>query len=118
MAAADTVITPPPLRKRGARASGDALRPLNSRFRGNNGRGEPPTAAEIREAIRGEALAMGFDAVGFAAAHLADHARTDLREYIERGYHGDMRWLADTAGRRGDPQTLWHEARTVVVLGL
>src|SRR4029077_20115020 len=76
------------------------------------------TSATIREAIRGHALALGFDAVGFAAAHLADRARADLREYIERGYHGDMGWLADTAARRGDPQTLWPEARTIVVLGL
>ena len=75
-------------------------------------------SAEIREAIRGEALALGFDAVGFAAAHLAERARADLGEYLERGYHGDMGWLADTAARRGDPQTLWPEARTVVVLGL
>src|SRR5688572_3022602 len=74
--------------------------------------------AAIREAIRAQALAMGFDAVGFAAAHLAERARADLREYLDRGYHGDMGWLAATAARRGDPQTLWPEARTVVVLGL
>ena len=61
---------------------------------------------------------MGFDAVGFAAARLADAARADLAEYIGRGYHGDMGWLAHTAERRGDPRTLWPEARTVVVLGL
>jgi epoxyqueuosine reductase len=29
-----------------------------------------------------------------------------------------MGWLAATAERRGDPQTLWPEARTIVVLGL
>ena len=29
-----------------------------------------------------------------------------------------MGWLADTAARRGDPQTLWAEARSVVVLGV
>jgi epoxyqueuosine reductase len=79
---------------------------------------EKQASATIREAIRGHALALGFDAVGFAAAHLADAARADLREYLERGYHGDMGWLADTSARRGDPQTLWPEARTVVVLGL
>ena len=50
-------------------------------------------SAEIREAIRGQALAMGFDAVGFAAAHLAERARADLGEFLERGYHGDMGWL-------------------------
>jgi epoxyqueuosine reductase len=77
-----------------------------------------PDSAEIREAIRAEALALGFDAVGFAAAHLAEQARADLGEFLERGYHGDMGWLADTRARRGDPQTLWPEARTIVVLGL
>jgi epoxyqueuosine reductase len=74
--------------------------------------------AAIREAIREEALARGFDAVGFAEAHLADSARADLAEFLARGYHGEMGWLAANAARRGDPQTLWHGARTVVVLGL
>ncbi len=51
-------------------------------------------------------------------AQLAEAARDGLREYLARGYHGDMGWLAETAARRGDPQVLWPEARTVVVLGL
>jgi epoxyqueuosine reductase len=74
--------------------------------------------ADIREAIRAEALAIGFDAVGFAEARLAERARADLAEYLARGHHGDMGWLAATAARRGDPQTLWPEARSVVVLGV
>jgi epoxyqueuosine reductase len=76
------------------------------------------SADPIREAIRERALASGFDAVGFAEAHLDAEARAGLGEYIARGYHGDMGWLAGTAARRGDPQALWPEARTVVVLGV
>ena len=72
----------------------------------------------IREAIRDRALACGFDAVGFAEARLDADARAGLREFIARGYHGDMGWLAGTVTRRGDPQALWPEARTVVVLGV
>src|SRR6201987_821236 len=71
----------------------------------------------IREAIRDRALASGFDAVGFAEAHLDAEARAGLGEFIARGYHGDMGWLAGTAARRGDARGMWHEARTVVVLG-
>jgi epoxyqueuosine reductase len=99
----------------GARREPEAL---GSRFRGNDGERERETAVEIREAIREEALAMGFDAVGFAEARLAEQARADLGEFLARGYHGDMGWLAATAERRGDPQILWREARTIVVLGL
>jgi epoxyqueuosine reductase len=72
----------------------------------------------IREAIRDRALSSGFDAVGFAEARLDADAREGLREFIARGYHGDMGWLAGTEARRGDPQVLWPEARTVVVLGI
>jgi epoxyqueuosine reductase len=75
-------------------------------------------ADPIREAIRDRALASGFDAVGFAEAYLDAEARAGLGEFIARGYHGDMGWLAGTAARRGDPQALWREARTVVVLGV
>src|SRR5215472_15598642 len=75
-------------------------------------------ADPVREAIRDRALACGFDAVGFAEARLAEEARAGLSEFIARGYHGDMGWLAATAARRGDPQVLWPEARTVVVLGV
>jgi epoxyqueuosine reductase len=75
-------------------------------------------ADPIREAIRDRAFACSFDAVGFAEARLADEARAGLGEFIARGYHGDMGWLAGTAGRRADPQALWPKARTVVVLGV
>ncbi len=75
-------------------------------------------ADPIREAIRDRALSWGFDAVGFAEARLDSEARDGLREFIARGYHGDMGWLAGTAARRGNPQALWPEARTVVVLGI
>jgi epoxyqueuosine reductase len=75
-------------------------------------------AASIREAIRDRALSSGFDAVGFAEARLDAEARDGLREFIARGYHGDMGWLAGTEARRGDPRVLWPEARTVVVLGI
>src|SRR6516165_8310258 len=71
----------------------------------------------IREAIRDRALSSGFDAVGFAEARLGTEARAGLQEFIARGYHGGMGWLAGTAARRGDPQVLWPEARTRVVLG-
>ena len=75
-------------------------------------------SAEIKTAIRGKALALGFDAVGFAPPHLAPAARANLAEFLARGYHGDMGWLADRARERADPASLWSEVRSVVVLGL
>jgi epoxyqueuosine reductase len=71
-----------------------------------------------RQQIRAHAMALGFDAVGFAPAILSDEAKAGLSGFIQAGYCGDMGWLADKAERRRDPQALWPEARSVVVLGL
>ncbi|MDY0871427.1 tRNA epoxyqueuosine(34) reductase QueG [Dongia rigui] len=75
-------------------------------------------AADIKAAIRAQALAAGFDAVGFAPAQLAPEAKGRLQEFLNAGRHGDMGWMVEKADRRGDPQTLWPAARSVVVLGL
>jgi epoxyqueuosine reductase len=74
--------------------------------------------ADPKSAIRERALALGFDAVGFAAAALGVEARTNLAAYLSEGYHGDMGWLAARADQRIDPRALWPEAKSVVVLGM
>ncbi len=79
---------------------------------------KPQPRDGIRAEIRDKALASGFDAVGFAPAALSDADRQNLADYLARGYHGDMGWLADKADRRGDPGVLWPDARSVVVVGL
>ncbi len=76
----------------------------------------PPT--DLREAIRHQALGLGFDAVGFAAAELRQDAREGLAAFLARGYHGDMGWMAANVERRGEPRRLWPGARSIVALGL
>ena len=80
------------------------------------------TPGELRDAIRAEALRLGFDAVGFANATLSPHARAErlqrLSKFVEDGWQGDMGWLAERTNERADPNALWPEARTVVSLAL
>src|SRR5262245_10062201 len=80
------------------------------------------TPAQLRDAIRDEALRLGFDAVGFAPANLAPEARDQrlqrLGEFLEAGWQGDMGWLGERTEARADPQSLWQGARTVVSLAI
>ena len=76
----------------------------------------PPAGAAA--AIRDKALALGFDAVGFAPAALGPDARARLRDFLAAGQHGEMGWLAERADQRSDPRTLWPDARTAICLGL
>jgi epoxyqueuosine reductase len=82
----------------------------------------PASARELRDAIRDEALRLGFDAVGFAPATLTSEARArrlqQLAGFVAAGWHGDMGWLAERCPERADPQRLWRQARTVVSLAM
>jgi epoxyqueuosine reductase len=75
-------------------------------------------SADPRSQIRDNALRIGFDAVGFCQASLGPEARERLTRFIQAGYHGDMGWLAARAEQRSHPQSLWPEARSVIVVGL
>jgi epoxyqueuosine reductase len=70
------------------------------------------------EAIRAQALALGFDAVGFARAHLGEEVRARLMHFLAEGRHGSMGWMEARAEQRAHPRALWPEAVSVVVLGL
>jgi epoxyqueuosine reductase len=75
-------------------------------------------AGDARNLIRAEALRIGFDAVGFARAHLAEEARARLTRFLADGMHGGMGWLEARAEQRAHPQSLWPEAVSVISLGL
>ncbi len=90
---------------------------------GRTGQGRHPASLDdappdTKAAIRAEALALGFDAVGVAPASTSEAAKRRLGEFLSRGWHGDMGWMADTAERRADPNRLWPEARSVIVLAV
>lgn len=79
---------------------------------------EPHEADAAKEAIRARARALGFNAVGFAAAALAPRHRAALVAFLGSGSHGTMDWLARNAARRADPGALWPAARSVIAVGL
>jgi epoxyqueuosine reductase len=56
--------------------------------------------------------------VGVTRPDAVPEARERLERFIAEGAHGDMAWLAETAGRRAAPQALWSDVRSVVMLGL
>ncbi len=68
----------------------------------------------VKAAIRTHALALGFDAVGFAAAAAGPADGDNLAQYVGEGRHGEMAWMATTAARRADPRALWPEAASVI----
>ena len=75
-------------------------------------------AADPRSLIRDQALQLGFDAVGFAPAHLSAETHTRLKQFVAQGMHGDMGWMATRLEQRASPDALWQAARSVICVGL
>jgi epoxyqueuosine reductase len=72
----------------------------------------------LKAAFARAARAHGFDAVGVTRPDSIPQAFAQLRRFLADGAHGDMHWMATTAGRRGDPRALWPQVRSVIMLGL
>lgn len=97
--------------------------------------------------IKEEAHALGFDAVGISRVEddgstcevqgsgltsnsesqtsnleprisLTVRLHTRLREWLRRGYHGAMAWIAREPARRADPQAVLNGCRSVISLGM
>ena len=73
---------------------------------------------ELREAVRAEALALGFAACGFARADAAPESAARLDDWLESGAHGSMGWMEARKHHRGRPQGLWPESRSLIMLGM
>lgn len=67
-------------------------------------------------AIKAKARELGFDLCGVAAAESYAELAF-LREWLARGYAGEMAYMARTADRRADVRAVVPGARSVVVTG-
>jgi epoxyqueuosine reductase len=71
----------------------------------------------LAQRVKALALALGFDLAGVARAE--PNAQTGfLREWLARGYAGEMAWIGRRVEERVDPRRLLPGARSVVAVGL
>jgi epoxyqueuosine reductase len=75
----------------------------------------------ISQAIKREARYLGFDAVGITSVvpEPPTHGLLDrLQEWLRRGYHGTMGWMARDPDRRAHPQIVLPGCRSIISLGM
>ena len=81
----------------------------------------PPVAAPaagLTARIKERARELGFHKVGVVPAAPLSDERVRLEEWLRRGYHGEMGWMARDPERRADPRLVMPEARSLVVVAL
>ena len=69
----------------------------------------------LKKFIVSESERLGFDKVGFTKAEKVD-AETEnaFRLWLEKGYHGSMKWMENHTEKRLDPSLLVEGGKTVV----
>lgn len=68
--------------------------------------------------IKARAREVGFDKVGIVRVEPISEERARLEEWLRRGYHGEMPYLARDPEQRSDPRRLFPNATSVVVVAL
>jgi epoxyqueuosine reductase len=58
----------------------------------------------------------GFDDLRICRPWEVPEVPERLEAFLQKGYHGQMHWMAERSAWRGDPSQLWPEARSVIML--
>jgi epoxyqueuosine reductase len=74
--------------------------------------------AELSALVKELARREGFDKVGIVRAAPLAEERERLDEWLRRGLHGEMSWMARDTAQRTDPRRVFAAARSVVVCAL
>lgn len=75
----------------------------------------------LADAIKREARSLGFNAVGIASVFppsLPNNLLNRLQDWLRRGYHGTMAWMARQPSRRADPQVVLPGCRSIISVGM
>ena len=70
----------------------------------------------LSEAIKAKALQLGFDACGIAKAEPLPDDKRSLQNWLEKGYNGQMTYMANHFDKRTNPQLLLTNAQSIIVV--
>ena len=73
-------------------------------------------SAGLKAELIAKAREEGFAGVGVTRPDAVPEIAERLADFVARGWHGDMGWMAERMAWRGDPTALWPEARSVIML--
>jgi epoxyqueuosine reductase len=74
--------------------------------------------AVLSNKIKEQAIAEGFHKVGIVPVEALHSEREKLLEWIARGFHGEMQWMARDPDKRTDPRLILPSSRSVVAVAL
>ena len=72
--------------------------------------------SDLKSRLQDFSLEAGFSQMGVCRPDSIPEAAQRLTQYVNAGRHGEMAWMEDRMHWRGSPESLWPEAKSVVML--
>ncbi|MGI9369285.1 MAG: tRNA epoxyqueuosine(34) reductase QueG [Ruegeria sp.] len=70
----------------------------------------------LKQLLVTQAMSEGFVACRICRPWDVPQLPDRLEAFLQKGYHGQMGWMAERTHWRGDPAVLWPEAKSVIML--
>ncbi|WP_420857935.1 tRNA epoxyqueuosine(34) reductase QueG [Marivivens marinus] len=70
----------------------------------------------MKARLQDYAREAGFAAMGICRPDSVPQIAGRLQDFVDKGRHGQMGWMAERMHWRGNPSALWPEARSVIML--
>ena len=58
----------------------------------------------VKKKIKKKILDLGFDLVGFSDPHVDEDTSIKLKKYLNKNYHGEMKWLERHYEKKVNPK--------------
>jgi len=72
----------------------------------------------LTQKIKAKALELGFSRVGIARAESLGQDGERLKEWLRRGFHASMSWMAENTEKRVDPRKVLPGAKSVIAVAV
>ncbi|ARE40429.1 Iron-sulfur cluster-binding protein [Rhodovulum sp. P5] len=73
-------------------------------------------SADLKARLAAQARAEGLAKMGVCRPDAIPEAPARLAAFVDKGRHGQMHWMAERMGWRGNPAELWPEARSIILV--
>ena len=72
----------------------------------------------LTDKIKQKSAEIGFDKIGIVRAEELTHEAENLQTWLNKGYHAEMKWLEREPKKRTNPQLIFADAKSVIVVAL
>jgi epoxyqueuosine reductase len=70
----------------------------------------------LKKSLYNKAVSEGFSKIGICKPDSIPDAGDQLKEFLNKGFHGQMNWMKDKYKWRSSPSNLWPEVKSIIML--